>query len=113
MAGKIIFAVVNFIMAVTFTEIGIYAFLSKRPMHFWSGTKTELKNPSDIKKFNRANAFLWIFFGLPFLIFSALAFCFPLEYVGIALAIYILLGLFVLIFLRHRIEKKYHAANRL
>ena len=111
MTGKIIFAVAFFIVAIVFIEVGVYSFLNPKPMHFWSGTSVEIKNPSDTKKFNRLNAMMWIFSAIPLLAFAALGFCFPLGPLGLVSGIYLVALIFAMIFFRHRIEKKYCARN--
>ena len=107
MVEKVIFAIVSFIVGLIFIEIGIYAFVIPRPMHFWSGSKVKLKDSSQMKKYNRLNGFLWIFIGIPFLLFAALCFTFGLKGTGPALLFYTVFAVFTLIFLRHKIEKKY------
>lgn len=107
MTGKIIFAAACFVTALTFIEVGIYAFLTRKPMNFWTWQKVDPKKISDIKKYNRANGIMWICAGIPLLVFAALSFCMDIFPLGIALAVYLMLALLTLIFTYRMIEKKF------
>lgn len=47
-----------------FTGIGIFAWKSKKPMWFWTGSTVKEREISDIPAYNRANGIMWIAFSL-------------------------------------------------
>ena len=48
------------------TGIGVYAWNRKQPMWFWSGSKVEDDEISDITAYNRANGIMWLVYSLPY-----------------------------------------------
>ena len=48
------------------TGIGVYAWNRKQPMWFWSGSKVEDDEISDIAAYNRANGIMWLVYSLPY-----------------------------------------------
>lgn len=48
------------------TGIGIYAWLRKKPMWFWSSSKVQDDEINDIQAYNRANGIMWIVYSLPY-----------------------------------------------
>ncbi len=47
------------------TGIGIRGFIAKKPVNFWAGVEVNEEEISDVKAYNKANAYLWIIFSLP------------------------------------------------
>lgn len=107
MNSIIIFAVVCFVMAIVFFEVGMFSLLTKRPAGFWAGEKIDFNKVKDIKKYNLINGLMWIFFGIPYLIFAGLAFCVNISLIGIAFAAWTVLIIPVLIIVNKISRKKY------
>ncbi len=99
--------IVNLMLGLTFTGIGIYAARRKEPMWFWSGSTVSSHEIKDIPAYNRANGVMWCLYSVLFYLAGLLYFWSP--YLGIAL---ILLAVFpgipVLIWNFYRIKRKYH-----
>lgn len=66
MAGKIICWIVSFGCAILFYSIGAYAQNLEKPMWFWSGTKVEVNQITDIKQYNKENGIMWKRYSLWF-----------------------------------------------
>ncbi len=66
MAEKIICWIVTFGCAVLFYSIGVYAQRREKPMWFWSGTKVEADQITDIKQYNKENGTMWKCYSLWF-----------------------------------------------
>lgn len=49
-----------------FTGIGIYAWRRDKPMWFWSGSRVEEDELTNIAAYNRANGIMWIVYSLPY-----------------------------------------------
>lgn len=64
--GIIIICFISLICGAVFYGLGVYAKLSKQPMHFYSGTVVDPKTISDIPAYNRANEKMWKTFSIPF-----------------------------------------------
>ena len=59
--------ILTMVLCSTFiTCIGVYAWKRKKPMWFWSGSKVEEDEISDIQSYNRANGIMWIVYSLPY-----------------------------------------------
>lgn len=56
----------NGLFSVLIIGIGIYAWLRKKPMWFWSGSKIYEDEIADISAYNRANGIMWIVYSLPY-----------------------------------------------
>ena len=108
MTGKIIFAAACFVTALTFIEVGIYAFLTRKPMNFWTWQKVDPKKISDIKKYNRANGIMWICYSAVFWVSTVLG-IFQMDTAGIVLTVGCLAGIPVLIIAYRRIYEKYRS----
>ena len=57
---------------ILFFGIGIWAERSEKPVHFWSGTKVDPRKVKDIPAYNHANARMWKFYSLPYMVSGAL-----------------------------------------
>ena len=97
--------------AILFTIIGIYAYRSKTPMHFYSGTKVSPDEISDIPAYNKANCIMWILYSLWYWIAGLLYFFVPKVAVGI-LVLGAILGTILLIYCYSRIYKSYSTKTR-
>lgn len=53
-----------------FISIGIWAFLRKSPMHFWTGSTVMPEVLKDVKAYNRANGIMWCTIGVVHIIWS-------------------------------------------
>lgn len=62
----ILMAIIGFLCAVMFSIMGIRAFLAKKPVNFWAGTKVKPEEVSDVRGYNRANGKMWLIFSIPF-----------------------------------------------
>ncbi len=92
--------------AAVFIVIGIFAMLSKKPMHFWSGTRVSEDEISDVKKYNRANGIMWLTYSLFFLAAAFLG-LFSMKLSSFFLMASLGLGLPALIVCYKIIYKKY------
>jgi len=66
MVEKIICWLVTFGSAVLFYSIGVYAQRREKPMWFWSGTRVEADQITDIKQYNTENGTMWKWYSLWF-----------------------------------------------
>ena len=57
----IVFIGSSIFCGLVFVSLGIWAFVRKTPMHFWAGSTVLPETITDVKKYNRANGFMWIF----------------------------------------------------
>ncbi len=94
------------IVAALFTSIGVYAWRSKKPMHFWSGSTVPEAEITDVPAYNRANGKMWISFSLVFWL-AAFAGLWNISVAGILSAAGCLIGIPVLAAVYSRIFKKY------
>lgn len=106
MVAAVVNLIVNIVMGLTFTIIGIYASKRKEPMWFWSGSTVSPHEIKDIPAYNRANGAMWCIYSIFFWLAGILYFWFP--DIGIALMILAFFpGFPVLIWNFYRIKKKY------
>lgn len=89
-----------------FSGIGLWANRRAEPMHFWSGTTVDPKKISDIPAYNRANARLWMLYGLPYWVVGVTYFWWPGWSVA-GLAVWSVGGLGWLIWRYGKIKKQY------
>lgn len=107
MNSIIIFAVICFIIAIVFFEVGMLSLLTKKTTEFLAGEKIDSNKVKDIKKYNLINGLMWIFFGVPYLIFAGLVFCVNIFFIGIVFAAWTVLIIPVLIVVTKINRKKY------
>jgi hypothetical protein len=50
--------------AALFYGIGVYAQRIDKPMHFWSGTKVDPKQITDVERYNHENGVMWKLYSL-------------------------------------------------
>ena len=105
---KLIFPLIMFPCAASFTALGIYAWKRKKPMWFWSGSEVKPWQIRDIPAYNRANGWMWILFSLGFWA-AALLSLFNVSAAGMLVALTCLVGIPILVVVYRRIYKKYKA----
>lgn len=59
----VIFIGATVLCGIVFAAVGIWAFCRKTPMHFWAGSTIPEDAITDVKKYNRANGFMWIVYA--------------------------------------------------
>ena len=103
--GSIIGCISYLFCALCLMGFGFYALKTKKPINFWAGDKIPPEKVTDIKKYNRANALMWIIYGALFLSCCVITFfndfAAGMVCLGLALA-----GLPVLIFTYTCVIKK-------
>lgn len=67
------FSIASIFAGLVFIAVGIWAFCRKTPMHFWSGTTVSPETITDVKKYNKANGFMWIIASLIFFVAPIIA----------------------------------------
>ena len=60
---NIIWFIIMIPISLLFTAFGIYAFIRKKPMWFWSGSTVNEDEITDIRAYNRANGIMWLCFS--------------------------------------------------
>lgn len=98
--------VINIGCALLFMGIGVFAFRLEKPMWFWAGSTVDPDTITDVKAYNKANGWMWMGYSLWYWL-SALVHPF---YPPAAIALLVLgstLGIGLLLWIYHRIEKKY------
>jgi len=104
--GRWLFFGILFCCAAMFIGIGVYAFRSKKPMHFWSGSEVDPAAIRDIKAYNRANGWMWCVFGGGMVLIALLGLWNP-SAAGMMVPVWIIGGLPVLVICYNRVYKKY------
>ncbi|MDV0443664.1 hypothetical protein [Methanorbis rubei] len=107
-ADSFIMAFCCWICGFIFLCIGIWAYRSKKPIHFWAGSTVSPAEISDVSAYNKANAVLWTVYSIPYFVIGVLGFFVETTIAGILLVIVCVGGLPVLVFAYLRIYKKYH-----
>lgn len=110
--GGIIMLFCCWICGDAFLIIGIYAKNTKKPMHFYSGSKIDPETVTDIAAYNRANSKLWILYSIPYFLAGIMAMFGFYGKWAVIVAVIIAVsaafpGTFLLIQGYHRIERKY------
>ncbi|HHW71347.1 MAG TPA: hypothetical protein GX392_08475 [Clostridiales bacterium] len=83
--AEYIWAIICWLCASVFIGIGIiYAIKSEKPIHFWVGSTVDKSELSNIPKYNKANAFMWIVYGLTFVIIGIIGFVINVTMAGLA-----------------------------
>lgn len=111
MFGIILMSVMCFASGIMFYGIGVHAQKSRTPVSFWSGTRVLPEQVQDIPAYNQANAKMWKIYSLPYFLaaVSALGCIWKhwFTYVVLAWIAACSVGIFVLIRIYRKIEKKY------
>mgnify|MGYP003293484184 CR=1 FL=1 len=90
------------------TSIGIYAWLRKKPMWFWSGSKVQDDEISNIPAYNRANGIMWIAYSLPYWV-STIVGIKDIEMASNIVLVWALISIPLLVLWYKRIYNKYKA----
>lgn len=104
--ANIFFAAICWLCSLIFGAIAIWAFKSKEPMHFWSGTTVSPEEITDIPAYNRANGWMWTIYTIGMIMTGVLA----LLNISISVVLLVVIcvpGTIVLMIAYSRIYKKY------
>ena len=107
---NIIWFIIMIPCSALFTGLGIYAWMRKKPMWFWSGSAVQEKEISDVPAYNRANGIMWIVFSLFMWLCTVLG-VFNMKTGGILLLLGTLPACFGLVIAYKRIYDKYKIKN--
>ena len=102
----IAFDLVILFMVMSFVAVALWAYKRKDPMHFWSGTTVDPETITDIKKYNKANAKMWLAYCVPMLVSMFIA-PFNMHVASGVLIVSCVAGIPVLIITYNKIKKKY------
>ena len=105
---NLIFPLIMFPCAASFTALGVYAWKRKKPMWFWSGSEVKAWQLRDVAAYNRSNGIMWLVFSLGFWASVVLGF-FDVPAAGILVMVTSILGIPGLIVAYKRIYEKYKA----
>ena len=105
---NLIFPLIMFPCAASFTALGIFAWKRKKPMWFWSGSEVKAWQLTDVAAYNRAYGIRWIAFSLGFWAAAVLS-LFNVPAAGILVMVTCLVGIPGLVIAYNRIYKKYKA----
>ena len=108
--ASIIFFIICIFMVMIYEGLGIYFWKSKNPANFWAGEKIPPKAVSDIKKYNHANAIMWIIYGVLYLIPAFIGLT-NVALAGVVMAVMVFGGLPILIFLYVKIIRPKYVSN--
>ncbi|MGN0487550.1 MAG: hypothetical protein ACI4GB_10005 [Acutalibacteraceae bacterium] len=103
---NIIFLFIMIFCSALLTGIGIYVMRREEPMWFWSGSKVESEEISDVPAYNRANGIMWILYSLPMWLATFIG----LKHTAVTVTIILLdstVGIIALIVAYKRIYNKY------
>jgi len=101
-----IMALCYWFCAAIFLGISLYAAKTKNPMHFWSGSTVEKREIANISAYNRANALMWLIYGLLWLLGGMAAF-FSIVLSAVSMFMVAVPGIPVLIWNYKRIYNQY------
>jgi hypothetical protein len=87
--------------------MSIYSRLSKTPMIFWAGVKIDKDEIRDVKSYNRENSFMWLSYGIFYIVMALLALIVDLKILGLIFIVTSLLSVILLIITYQRILRKY------
>ncbi len=90
-----------------FDIIAMFAAKKKTPIHFWSGTKVEVKEVTNVTDYNKANAKMWLVYSLPYWAAGFLG-LFHVTAGGVLIGLACIPGLiFLILYYKQKIEKRY------
>ena len=105
-SSNILFAAICWLCSFVYGAIAIWAFKSKGPMHFWSGSTVSPEEITDIPSYNRANGWMWTIYTIGMIMSGILSF-FNIIIGAILLVVICVPGTIVLIIAYNWIYKKY------
>lgn len=108
MAGAIIWYITIFGCAILFYFIGIYAHKSKKPMAFWSGTRVNPSDITDVEQYNHENSVMWKLYALWYAL-AGFAYIWSVTLALVLLFSSCTIGIGLLFFCYNRIYQKYKA----
>lgn len=112
MNGDIILSLILCLCGGLCIGLGIYALNKKSPMHFFAnGPEVKVEEISDIKAYNKANAIMWISYGMVFIIAGITEILFEGHISIIITVLACFPGFIILIFVYLIIRKKYEVKN--
>lgn len=93
-----------------FAAIAIWAFKSKNPIHFWSGSTVRPEEITDIAAYNRANGLMWTVYAICMAVTGVLS-LFSISIAAGLLIVISIPGTIVLILIYNKIYNKYRNAT--
>ena len=108
--SNIFFAVICLLCSFSFGAIAIWAFKSKGPIHFWSGSTVSPEEITNIPAYNRANGLMWLIYTICMVVASILS-LFSILIGVILLVIICVPGTIALVIAYNRIYKKYRSTS--
>ena len=105
------FSIASIFAGLVFIAVGIWAFCRKTPMHFWSGTTVSPETITDVKKYNKANGFMWVIASLIFFVAPIIAykdFNLAITFFSIAIP-----SLLVILFISYNLILKYFSVVKM
>lgn len=104
--SNMFFAVICWLCSSIFAGIAIWAFKSKDPIHFWSGSTVHPDEITDIPGYNRANGWMWSIYTIGMVV-TGIVSLFNIIISVILLVVICIPGTVILIFTYNHIYKKY------
>jgi len=108
--SNIFFAAICLLCSLSFGAIAIWAFKSKGPIHFWSGSTVSPEEITNIPAYNRANGLMWLIYTICMVVASILS-LFSILIGVILLVIICIPGTIALVIAYNRIYKKYRSTS--
>ncbi|MDD3429986.1 MAG: hypothetical protein PHG02_08295, partial [Oscillospiraceae bacterium] len=97
---------VTLLCAAVFCGIGVWAYRSTSPVHFWSRTTVAPAQIKDIKAYNQANGLMWLIYSALWAVSAVLGFINSMVAAG-AMVLLCFPGLMILIICYRRIFAKF------
>ena len=112
--GNIIVCVISGLVALFMIAIGISNFKSIEPVGFYSGVEPPPSQEiTDIPAYNKTHGWMWVLYGIGFIICGVLAFPTNSDLVYALVSCVFAIGGAILLMIGHTyLEKKYHTNKR-
>ena len=107
MEGAVIAFVIVCFCGLIMWAVALWSLKKKTPMHFWAGTTVPEETITDVKKYNRANAWMWFLYGAAMMGTGASGFFVSAIVFTVINIIVPVGGLFILVIVYNIIYKKY------
>jgi len=108
--SNIFFATICLLCSLSFGAIAIWAFKSKNPIHFWSGSTVNPEEITNIPAYNHANGLMWLIYTICMVMASIIS-LFSILISVILLVIICVPGTIALVIAYNRIYKKYRSTS--
>ena len=108
--SNIFFAAICLLCSLSFGAIAIWAFKSKGPIHFWSGSTVSPEEITNIPAYNRANGLMWLIYTVCMVMIGIVS-LFNIIIGVILLVIICVPGTIALIIAYNVIYKKYRSTS--